>query len=120
MSCLLIQPSPFLPAPECAWRELLSQAELQQQRYGGRGTGLKVLCAVLDVRDCTQDMGGKELKGGSQALSIFSTLIKELQNGLSTISGAIFDIILRSGIRSDILLVGEPRPAEGGWVSWLV
>ena len=111
---------PFSPAGGHAWRRLSSHSEWQDERDEGGGTGLKVLCAVLDVRDCTQDMGGKELKGGSQALSIFSTLTKELQNGLSTISGAIFDIILRSGIRSDILLVGEPRPAEGGWVSWLV
>ena len=113
MSCLLIQPSSFFPAPECAWRELLSQAEVQQQRDEGGGTGLKELCAVLDVRDCTQDMGGKELKAGSQALSIFSTLTKELQNGLNTISGAIFDMLLLSGIRADISIVGEPRPAEG-------
>ena len=56
-------------------------------------------------------MGGKELKGGSQALSIFSTLTKELHNGLSSSSGAIFGIILWSGIRGDILLIGEPRPA---------
>ena len=93
---------------------------MQQQRDEGGGTGLKVLCAVLDVRDCTQDMGGKELKGGSQALSIFSTLTKELQNGLNTISGAIFDMFLRSGIRCDILLAGEPRPAERGCVSRLI
>ena len=111
MSCLLIQPSSFFPAPEGAWRELFSQAEVQQQRDEGGGTGLKLLCAVLDVRDCTQDMGGKELKGGSQALSIFSTLTKELQNDLNSSSGAIFDILLRPGIRGDILLIGEPRPA---------
>ena len=111
MSCWLIQPSSFFPAPECAWGELLSQAEVQQQRDEGGSTGLKELCAVLDVRDCTQDIGGKELKGGSQALSIFSTLTKELHNGLSSSSGAIFGIILWSGIRGDILLIGEPRPA---------
>ena len=49
-------------------------------------------------------MGGKELKGGSQALSIFSTLTKELQNGLNTISGAIFDMLLLSGIRATYCL----------------
>ena len=82
MSCLLIQASPFFPAPECVWRELLGQAEGQQQRDQGGGTGLKVLCAVLDARDCTEDMGGKEMGGGPQALSIFNTLTKELQDGL--------------------------------------
>ena len=82
MSCLLIQPSSFFPAPECAWRELLSQAEVQQQRDEGGGTGLKELCAVLDVHDCTQDMGGKEMGDGPQALNIFKALTKELQDGL--------------------------------------
>ena len=79
---MLIQTRPFSPAVGYACRSLLSHPELQEERDGGGGTGVKELRAALDVHDCSQDMVQKEVRGDSCALSIFSRLTKELQDGL--------------------------------------
>ena len=59
------------------------------------GHRLKVLCAALYVHDWTQELGDKEVRAGSRALSIFSMLTKELPDGLTPIPGDIFGISLR-------------------------
>ena len=82
MSRMLIQTRPFSPAGGNACRSLFSQPELQEERDGGGSTGVKELCAALDVHDCAQDMANKEVRGDSCALSIFNRLTKELQDGL--------------------------------------
>ena len=61
---------------------MFSHSEVQEERDGGGGTGVKELCAALDVHDCTQDMLYKEVRSGSWALGIFIGLTKELQDGL--------------------------------------
>ena len=59
------------------------------------GHRLKVLCAALYVHGWTQELGDKEVWGGSWALSIFSMLTKELHDGITPIPGEISGISLR-------------------------
>ena len=69
--------------------------------------GLKVMCAVLDVRDCTQDMDGKELPADSWAISTLRQLTKELSDALRPSRREIIDTSLGFGVRGDIWLLHE-------------
>lgn len=75
----------FFLAEGHASRDLLRGAEVEVETDGGGGTGLKALCALLYVHDCTQEMDGKEMRHGACALSPFSSITKELSDGLAMI-----------------------------------
>ena len=46
-----------------------------------RGNWNQVLCAALDVHDCTKDILYKDVRGDFWALTTFNKLTKELQDG---------------------------------------
>ena len=58
---MLNQTRPFSPAGGHALRSLFSHSEVQEERVGEGWYWVKVLCAFVDVRDCTPDMSGKEM-----------------------------------------------------------
>ena len=68
-----------------SWRECLERATEAGRSAGGKAWRgkhwAKVLCAALDVHDCTKDILYKDVRGDFWALTTFNKLTKELQDG---------------------------------------